>query len=431
MGSPNSGLPFGQLQPPSLMTSFAQPSSSQLNAESSGSGGGGLSPQLLSAMFQQNLASTQHLQPQSSQERRSSSPGSPGGKPSGGNTFVHKLHDMVTDPAYQHLISWNYTGASFVVCCINDLARDVLPKHFKHSNFSSFVRQLNMYGFHKINKSPRGQRTAAENQIWEFSHPKFLRGRPDLLEEIKRKAMDSDHMRRETGDLHANLTMMQATQVNTNKHVEQLQQNLTEVVRELAEMKQRQAAQQDVIMRLVIHLQSQGHVIPTELLAGLEASAASSRNDAERPSIVVTNHDHANASAGLSPIAMSAYNLTPSWSGLSSPASDYSPLATTFAGAAGGNGANIHLQIDSHNLAAALAVAGSPGHSRPVSPNSFTMYNHALNTPLPPSPIPPYSPLSNGMLSEDDLEHITPALLSSRPSSFYGSDQNESMRLEL
>jgi hypothetical protein len=51
---------------------------------------------------------------------------------------------MVGDIQYQHLISWTYSGSSFVVCNISEFSRDVLPKHFKHSNFSSFVRQLNM-----------------------------------------------------------------------------------------------------------------------------------------------------------------------------------------------------------------------------------------------------------------------------------------------
>jgi hypothetical protein len=49
-----------------------------------------------------------------------------------------------------------------------------------------------MYGFHKINRTPRAQRTSSDAQTWEFSHHKFLRGRPDLLDEIKRKALEPD-----------------------------------------------------------------------------------------------------------------------------------------------------------------------------------------------------------------------------------------------
>jgi HSF-type DNA-binding len=49
-----------------------------------------------------------------------------------------------------------------------------------------------MYGFHKINRTPRNQRPQADAQRWEFSHPKFLRGRTDLLEDIKRKTIEPD-----------------------------------------------------------------------------------------------------------------------------------------------------------------------------------------------------------------------------------------------
>jgi hypothetical protein len=44
----------------------------------------------------------------------------------------------------------------------------------------------------RLDQTPRSQRTSQDNQTWEFSHPKFLKGRVDLLDQIKRKALDNE-----------------------------------------------------------------------------------------------------------------------------------------------------------------------------------------------------------------------------------------------
>jgi hypothetical protein len=117
---------------------------------------------------------------------------------------------------------------------------------FKHSNAYLFSR----YGFHKVNKSLRGQRGSNENELWEFSHDKFRYGCPELLEDIKRKAMDSELLRRETGDIHASFAMLQ---LSHNKLLQQfglLQENYGTLLEGFEELKKTQLQQQIMLRRL-------------------------------------------------------------------------------------------------------------------------------------------------------------------------------------
>ncbi|KAJ7098147.1 hypothetical protein B0H15DRAFT_772442, partial [Mycena belliarum] len=102
--------------------------------------------------------------------------------------FLNKLYEMVNDEKTNHLIEWSTSGDSFFVFDQERFSREVLPHWFKHQNFASFVRQLNMYGFHKIPHLQQGVlKSEAESDHWNFYQQNFLRDQPDLLCLIQRK----------------------------------------------------------------------------------------------------------------------------------------------------------------------------------------------------------------------------------------------------
>lgn len=59
--------------------------------------------------------------------------------------FLKKCYDMVDDESTDSIISWSQNGESFVIWDMTEFSVKLLPKYFKHNNFSSFIRQLNIY----------------------------------------------------------------------------------------------------------------------------------------------------------------------------------------------------------------------------------------------------------------------------------------------
>ena len=48
------------------------------------------------------------------------------------------------------IVTWSEDGTHFAIIDVERFEQEILPAYFRHRNFSSFVRQLNMYDFHKI-----------------------------------------------------------------------------------------------------------------------------------------------------------------------------------------------------------------------------------------------------------------------------------------
>lgn len=94
------------------------------------------------------------------------------------------------DTADPTIACWSEDGETFVVKDTDVFENELIPQFFKHSKFSSFVRQLNFYGFRKIKYAdtikidPKLEAETAN--FWRFRHEKFQRGKPELLVEIKR-----------------------------------------------------------------------------------------------------------------------------------------------------------------------------------------------------------------------------------------------------
>lgn len=120
-----------------------------------------------------------------------------------------RFHSFVNDPKTDALIRWSPTGNSFLVLDEDEFSKTLIPDLFKHNNYASFVRQLNMYGFHKVVGLADGSLKTSEQRSKppsEYENPYFKRGQPDLMwliskpkgkgkrKNMKNKQEDSDNL---------------------------------------------------------------------------------------------------------------------------------------------------------------------------------------------------------------------------------------------
>jgi hypothetical protein len=96
-------------------------------------------------------------------------------------SFIRKTYDILEERKFPEVIDWNPEGTALVIKKPSEFCSKVLPTYFKHNNLTSFVRQLNMYNFHK-------RRTQNIDHV--YYHELFQRGKKILLREIKRKNHD-------------------------------------------------------------------------------------------------------------------------------------------------------------------------------------------------------------------------------------------------
>lgn len=111
-----------------------------------------------------------HLNPGDMKETDGTS--SPSFPPSGGGTdqessdggrnsnnhkeppFVAKLHSILSNSAFDDIVSWLPHGRAWRVHQRRAFEEQVIPLYFRHGKYSSFMRQVNGWGFQRINQGP-------------------------------------------------------------------------------------------------------------------------------------------------------------------------------------------------------------------------------------------------------------------------------------
>jgi hypothetical protein len=77
--------------------------------------------------------------------------------------FLLKTFAMLNECSPK-IATWSPDGLSFCILDQTSFTDYTIPQYFKHNNFSSFVRQLNFYGFRKV----KSRQKSRDSKVLKF-----------------------------------------------------------------------------------------------------------------------------------------------------------------------------------------------------------------------------------------------------------------------
>jgi len=199
-----------------------------------------------------------------------------GGKCKGVTTipiFLKKTYKMI-DTCDPSIASWTEDGEMFVVKDPDTFAALVIPQYFDHNKFSSFARQLNFYGFRKMQSKPirNSDYDVGTAKHVTFFNENFKRGRCDLLKKIQRSTRGGG----------ANSGQDQQREVqNLREQVNDLQEKLQQATEQFEERMRR--LELDMLARMeqmMLAMQQQQHTQLQLQTAASVGTNSSSNNSA-------------------------------------------------------------------------------------------------------------------------------------------------------
>lgn len=163
--------------------------------------------------------------------------------------FILKLWKMINDPQCDDLICWSDSGQSFIIADPPKFSQE-LSKYFKHNNLSSFIRQLNMYGFRKVATIENSGLHPVTDDL-HFYHNDFVRDHPEKLEAIKRKLPQKISENIDLRGVIKGISEIEGKQKDVSKTLADIKRENEMLWAEIHDLRQKHHQQQLYISRLM------------------------------------------------------------------------------------------------------------------------------------------------------------------------------------